>query len=118
MTVDSLLKIAKRYIDRLDISIDVPSEHLAGTRILDGVRRDVPQAAKLLLGEGLLDELERLRLLAPVQGLGQLVPRLDDVAVVGVEVLLQHDLRGDVGGRVGQRHAPDLGVLMCLGRGP
>ncbi|KAJ2967016.1 hypothetical protein NUW58_g10534 [Xylaria curta] len=60
---------------------------------------DVAQPAKLLLGEGLLDELERLRLLPPVQRLGQLVPRLDQVAVVGVEVLLQHDLRGHVRGR-------------------
>ncbi|KAG7149594.1 hypothetical protein HYQ46_001489 [Verticillium longisporum] len=66
-------------------------------------------ASKLVLGEGLGDELEGLRLRSPRQGLGELVNGLGDVTVIGVQVLLEDDLRGDMALGIGKGDAPDLG---------
>lgn len=37
-----------------------------------------------------------------------------DVVLIGVEIFLQNDLRGDVGRGVGEEDTPDSFVWMCL----
>ena len=116
----SLLDVAEGLLDRLDASVDVPSEDLlaiglGGGSAVGGVGGDETEAVKLGLVENLLHELHGLDLGAPLKRLDELVLGLDEVAIVGIEVLLQDDLAGDVRLGVGERHAPDIGMARLLG---
>lgn len=108
------MNVSKGGFVILDGTVDVPSDNglLAGGGVwVDG---QVAEAGELGLVVRLLEEGGGILLLAPLQGGDELLLSGGGVVGVGTQVLLQHDLGGNVGVRVGQRDAPHLAVVGLL----
>ena len=80
MSGDILLKLAEGLFDVLRAAVDIPGEDLLSFRVFilglaSEVLRNVAEAFELILGKALLDEVQRLRLGTPVEGLGELILR-------------------------------------------
>lgn len=104
--VNLLLDVAKGGLVVLDSTIDVPGDDglLAALALVDG---DESKVVKLLLVEGLGDEGSRVHVLAPREGIGELLLSGSDIVVVGAQELLEHNLCGYVID-VGELHTPHL----------
>ena len=114
-----LFEITESGVDVLDNAIDIPGEDLSLVWLSRGscitIRSDIAEAFELVAGEGFIQKIERFGFLAPFESLDQLVFGFVEVTIVGIEVLLEDNLRRDVGIWISKFDSPDLTVAVRLG---